>query len=134
PVVLEVRGLSRAGVLHGVSLVARGGEIVGVTGLVGAGKSELARAIYGADAKEAGAILVDGVETSIRSPRAALKGGISLVPEDRKSQGLALLLSIVENVALAAAHCVRVPGAVTRFNQILAHPRRGTSARSYIQR
>src|SRR5205807_488704 len=66
PVVLEVRGLSRAGVLDGVSLAARGGEIVGVTGLVGAGKSELARAIYGADAKDAGAILVDGVDTPIR--------------------------------------------------------------------
>ena len=134
PVVLEVRGLTRAGAIHGVSLTARGGEIVGVTGLVGAGKSELARAIYGADAKDAGAILVDGVETSIRSPRDALKAGISLVPEDRKSQGLVLLLSIVENVALAVANCVRVSGAVTRFNQVLSHRRLGAIARSYIQR
>jgi len=134
PVVLEVRGLSRAGVLDGVSLAARGGEIVGVTGLVGAGKSELARAIYGADAKDAGAILVDGVDTPIRSPRDALKAGIALVPEDRKSQGLVLLLSIVENVALAVANCVRVSGAVTRFNQILAARRLGAIARSYIRR
>ena len=134
PVVLEVRGLSRTGVIHGVNLSVKRGEIVGVTGLVGAGKSELARAIYGADPKDGGAILVDGIEASIGSPRDALKVGISLVPEDRKSQGLVLLLSIVENIALAVANCVRVSAAVTRFNQILATGRLGAIAKSYIER
>jgi ribose transport system ATP-binding protein len=134
PVVLEVRGLSRAEAIHGVNLHVGGGEIVGVTGLVGAGKSELARAIYGADPKDAGAILVEGIETSIRSPRDALKVGISLVPEDRKSQGLVLLLSIVENIALAVANCVRVSGTVTRFRQVLAAGRLAAIAKSYIKR
>src|SRR5262249_10215584 len=134
PVVLEVRGLSRAGAIHGVNLHVGGGEIVGVTGLVGAGKSELARAIYGADPKDAGVILVEGIETSIRSPRDALKVGISLVPEDRKSQGLVLLLSIVENIALAVANCVRVSGTVTRFRQVLAAGRLAAIAKSYIKR
>jgi ABC-type sugar transport system ATPase subunit len=134
PVVFEVQGLSCAGTIHNVNLNVKGGEIVGVTGLVGAGKSELARAIYGADARDAGTILVDGIETPIRSPRDALKAGISLVPEDRKSQGLVLLLSIVENIALAVANCVRVSGAVTRFNQVLASRRLSAIAKSYVKR
>lgn len=133
-VILEARGLSRLGVLHSISLTVRGGEIVGVTGLVGAGKSELARAIFGADRLDSGTILVEGIEIPIRSPRDALKAGISLVPEDRKSQGLVLLLSILHNIALAVANCARVAAGVTRFNQFLMGRNLEKIARSYIKR
>jgi ABC-type sugar transport system ATPase subunit len=99
---LEVRGLSRRGVLHDCSLVVRHREIVGLFGLVGAGRTELARAIFGADAIDAGEIWVDGRRRSIRSPRDAIRCGIGLAPEDRKFEGLLTEMSVRRNIALAA--------------------------------
>jgi ABC-type sugar transport system ATPase subunit len=102
PAVLEVRGLSRAGAVHDVSLTVRAGEIVGLAGLVGSGRSEIARAIFGADRRDAGEILVEGEPVRIRRPRDAARAGIAMLPESRKDQGLLMVRSIRENETLAA--------------------------------
>jgi ribose transport system ATP-binding protein len=100
PVRLEVRGLSRRGVLHDVSMSVRGGEVVGLAGLVGAGRTELARCLFGADGINAGEILLDGSLVDIRSPGHAVDLGIALVPEDRKLQALILGMGVRENLSL----------------------------------
>jgi ABC-type sugar transport system ATPase subunit len=100
PVRLEVRGLSRRGVLHDVSLSLRGGEIVGLAGLVGAGRTELARCLFGADSISEGEILLDGAKVDIRSPGHAVDLGIALVPEDRKLQALIMGMGVRENLSL----------------------------------
>ena len=83
-----------------VSLSIRRGEILGLAGLIGAGRTELARAIFGIDRIRGGSILLDGQEVAISAPRMAIERGIFLVPEDRKKSGLLLDLSIAENIAL----------------------------------
>jgi rhamnose transport system ATP-binding protein len=100
-VALEVRGLGRAGEFEGVDLTLRRGEIVGLAGLVGAGRTELAQAIFGIRAPEEGEILVDGEEARIHSPQAAMEKGIFYVPEERRSQGLILPFSIKNNITLS---------------------------------
>jgi ABC-type sugar transport system ATPase subunit len=100
PVVLSVRGLSRPPAVQDVSLHIREGEIVGLAGLIGSGRSEVARMIFGADRPTAGDILVGGRPARIRTPRAGVRAGIALLPEDRKTQGLLMLRSIVDNVTL----------------------------------
>ncbi|MDZ4701609.1 MAG: sugar ABC transporter ATP-binding protein [Rhodothermales bacterium] len=97
---LEVRGLARTLNEPGVSFVVRRGEIVGLTGLVGAGRTELARLIFGADRAAKGEIVLDGRPLRIRSPQDAIRQGICLLTEDRKAQGLVLGLSSRENFAL----------------------------------
>ena len=97
---LEVEGLTRGSVVRDVSLKIRRGEVLGLTGLVGAGRTELARLIFGADSPERGRILLDGDELRMRSPRDAIRAGICLLTEDRKGQGLVLGLSARENFAL----------------------------------
>jgi rhamnose transport system ATP-binding protein len=100
-VTLEVRGLSRAGEFEDVDLVVCRGEIVGLSGLVGAGRSELAQSIFGIHSPEAGEIRIDGDEVRIRSPQAAMERGIFYVPEERRSQGLILPFSIKNNITLS---------------------------------
>ncbi|MFN8677130.1 MAG: sugar ABC transporter ATP-binding protein [Thermomicrobiales bacterium] len=100
PVRLEVRNLSRRGVLHDISFHVRGGEIVGLAGLVGAGRTELARCLFGADLISSGQILLEGKPVSIRTPGDAVDQGIALVPEDRKLQALVPVMGIRENVTL----------------------------------
>ena len=80
----------------------RRGEILGLAGLVGAGRTEMARAIFGADPFDSGRVLVDGKPVDIRSPRDAIRHGIGLVPEDRKQQALFLSLAIRMNVSMAS--------------------------------
>ena len=87
--------------LEDVSFSVRPGEIVGLAGLVGSGRTEIARAIFGADEYDRGEIVVDGQPIRIRSPREAIRLGIGLVPEDRKLQALVLSLAIRENMALS---------------------------------
>jgi ABC-type sugar transport system ATPase subunit len=101
PVVLDVSGLNRKGVLRDVSLRIRAGEIVGLAGLVGSGRSELARAIAGADPVDRGTIAVDGTVRSIRSPADALTAGMAFLPESRKDDGLFLELSLAANTTFA---------------------------------
>ena len=100
PVRLEVRGLERRGVLRNVSFSLRGGEVVGLAGLVGAGRTELARCIFGADSHDAGEVVLDGKAVSIHAPSDAVRLGIALVPEDRKLQALILGMSVRENLSL----------------------------------
>jgi ribose transport system ATP-binding protein len=97
---LRVEHLTRGERLRDVSFTLRRGEIVGVTGLLGAGRTELARAIIGAEPPRSGRVLLRGLEVSIRRPKDALAYGVGLVPEDRKTQGLVLGLSVGRNVAL----------------------------------
>ncbi len=100
--VLRVEGLCREGAIHDISFTLHAGEILGIAGLVGAGGTALARAIFGADPVEAGLIWVDGQPVSIRSPQDAITHGIGLLTEDRLEQGLVLDMSAQDNVTLAA--------------------------------
>ena len=99
-VVLEVRNLSDGRKVQPSNLVLRAGEIVGLAGLVGAGRTELSRLIFGADPKVSGEIFLNGKRLDIRSPGDALAAGIGYVPEDRKDQGLFLEMSARKNIAL----------------------------------
>ena len=98
-VVLDVQGLETAGEFHDISFQVRAGEIVGLAGLVGAGRSEIARAIFGVDAYDAGSVTVSGRAVPPQDPRAAIKAGVAFVPEDRRQQGLVLQGSIARNVS-----------------------------------
>lgn len=98
---LKVENLAHRSDEEGVSLEVRSGEVLGLTGLVGAGRTELARLIFGADRAAKGTISVDGKVLSIKSPLDAIRNGICLLTEDRKAQGLVLGLSSRENFALA---------------------------------
>ena len=101
PVVLEVSGLRREGVLRDISLQIRAGEIVGLAGLVGSGRSELARAIAGVDPIDGGTIAVDGTARRIRSPADAMAAGMAFVPESRKDDGLFMALTLAANTTFA---------------------------------
>lgn len=97
---LRVEHLSRKGVLDDISFSLRKGEVLGIGGLMGAGRTELARAIFGADPVDEGRIFVEGKETVIRNPKAAIDAGIGFLTEDRKTQGLVLKLSVGKNITL----------------------------------
>lgn len=99
--VLEVRRLTREGVLDDVSLAVHAGEIVTLSGLVGAGRSELARCIFGADPYDAGQVSVNGRPLPPGDPNAAIRAGVGFVPEDRREQALVPRLSVAENITLA---------------------------------
>lgn len=99
--VLEVRGLTQGNHLKNISFHARSGEILGVAGLVGAGRTELARAVFGADPRDSGEILVDNKPVDIRTPQHAIQAGLGYLPEDRKLQGLFLKMAIRVNVSAA---------------------------------
>jgi ribose transport system ATP-binding protein len=98
--VLRLENLAVAGAFEGVSFSVRRGEILGIAGLVGAGRTTLARTLFGAQRPTAGRILVEGRPVRFRHPADAVEAGIVLVPEDRKEQGLVLGLSLQDNVAL----------------------------------
>ncbi|WP_246002088.1 sugar ABC transporter ATP-binding protein [Allorhizocola rhizosphaerae] len=97
---LQVRGLSRDGAFADVGFTVHSGEIVALAGLVGAGRSEVCRAIFGIDRYDAGEVLVDGVRLSNGDTAAAIKAGVALVPEDRRQQGLVMELSVQRNATL----------------------------------
>ena len=99
---VRVEGLASGSRLRGVSLALHSGEIVGLAGLVGAGRTELARAIYGADPYETGRVYVFGRPVKAASPDKMVQLGMGLLPEDRKAHGLAMILSLSENVVLAS--------------------------------
>ena len=100
--VLRVEGLTRQGVLHGISFSVRRGEIVGIAGLVGSKRTETARAIFGVDPLDSGQIFLHGRPLRVRTPADAIAHGIALIPEDRKRQGIFATLSVWENVVLGA--------------------------------
>ncbi len=101
-VVLEVEGLVRAGARAPVSLSVRSGEILGVAGLMGSGRTELARAVFGADAAERGVVRVAGKKLAKRGPATSIRAGVSFITEDRKRQGLVLQRSVLENITLTS--------------------------------
>jgi ribose transport system ATP-binding protein len=101
--VLEVKGLNSA-VNRDCSIFVRKGEIVGLSGLVGSGRTELVRAIFGADAMTAGEILLEGKPVSIKNPKNAVRLGIGLIPEDRKKHGVILNKPIRQNITMAAVN------------------------------
>jgi ribose transport system ATP-binding protein len=98
--VLEVRHLSNHGFIRDISFKVHKGEIVGLAGLVGSGRTDVGRMIFGADQIDSGQISIEEREVRIKHPRDAIRYGIGLVPEDRKSQGLVLLMDIKENITL----------------------------------
>ncbi|WP_330318008.1 sugar ABC transporter ATP-binding protein [Streptomyces platensis] len=103
---LRVRGLTRNGspvgpVFEGIDFEVRAGEVVGLAGLVGAGRTEVVRAIFGVDRYDAGTVEIDGKELARGDVRAAMRAGLGLVPEDRKGQGLVLDASLQDNLTLA---------------------------------
>ncbi len=97
--VLVVRDLESAGVFHGVSFEVRAGEIVGLAGLVGAGRSEIARAVFGVDGYDSGEVLLGDRRVPRKDPRAAIRAGMAFIPEDRRKQGLVVDASVARNVA-----------------------------------
>ena len=125
---LEVRDLSRGPELRGISFSVRRGEILGFAGLMGAGRTELARAIFGAEPADAGRILVHGREVSIRSPADAVREGIGYLSEDRKHYGLALGMDLRANIAMASLP--RHADAIGRIDEQAL----GRIARDYIER
>ncbi|WP_432829093.1 sugar ABC transporter ATP-binding protein [Dactylosporangium sp. CA-092794] len=100
PARLEVRGLTRQGAFADVSFTVHSGEIVALAGLVGAGRSEVIRAVFGVDRYDAGEVLVDGKRLRKGSAAAAIAAGLALVPEDRRQQGLVMELSVERNATL----------------------------------
>jgi len=101
-IALEARGLRRGRTIKNVSFQLRRGEILGLAGLVGAGRTEVARAVFGADPLEAGEILVQGKRIQIRAPSDAVRAGIAYLSEDRKRYGLALGMDVETNLILTA--------------------------------
>jgi rhamnose transport system ATP-binding protein len=110
--VLTVNRLTREGVFTGISLTVRAGEIVALAGLVGSGRSEVARAIFGIDRYDAGAVTVNGKNLRRASPTTAMAAGIGFVPEDRRQQGLVMDMSVQQNVALASLGRLRKAGLI----------------------
>jgi inositol transport system ATP-binding protein len=100
-VALEVRGLTRHGVFKDISFTVRKGEIVGLSGLVGAGRTEVVRAIFGLDPIDGGEVLLEGQPLEVKGPADAIAKGIAMVSEDRKAEGLVLCRSVLENISLA---------------------------------
>ncbi|SIO20193.1 sugar ABC transporter ATP-binding protein [Agromyces cerinus] len=110
---LEVEGLTSAGIFHDITLTVRSGEIVGLAGLVGAGRSEVARAIFGVDHYQSGTVRLNGKPVPAKSPTAAMRLGLALVPEDRRKQGLVLDSSVSRNTTLAIREQLAKFGIIT---------------------
>jgi ABC-type sugar transport system ATPase subunit len=111
--ILRVSGLTRKGVLHDISFELRRGEILGFAGLVGAGRTEMSRCIFGADRHDSGTIELEGRPLTVHSPRDAVRAGIGYVPEDRKLQGLILEMTVRNNITLSVLHRLARGGLVS---------------------
>jgi ribose transport system ATP-binding protein len=116
--ILEVHGLSRAGILKDINFTVREGEILGIFGLVGSGRTEIVRAIFGADKIDSGDIFIEGRKVKIANPTDAIRNGIGLLPENRRFQGLTLNLSVGTNINLASYSDVTICGMVKRELEI----------------
>ena len=116
-VLLDVKELSREGVLHDISFQVRAGEVVGIAGIVGAGRTEMARAIFGADPHDSGEVWVEGRRMERFDPREAKHRGIGFITEDRQGQGIVPPLSVAENLALASLGRYTSAGFVNRKEQ-----------------
>jgi len=125
-VCLEVKNLSRAHVIHDIGFRLREGEILGLAGLVGSGRTELARLLFGADRKDRGEILIAGQKVDIQSPKDAIRHRIALVPEERRTQGLVLAMDVKENITLASLkklwRWLRIPVLSRAKENLVAQP------------
>jgi ABC-type sugar transport system ATPase subunit len=130
PVVLSVRGLTSRPAFHDVSFEVRAGEIVGLAGLVGSGRTEIARAIFGAD-PAAGSVQLAGRELRSRSPGARIRRGLALLPESRKDQGLVMLRPVNENTTIAHVSSVSRGGVLqfARERRVVGEALRSVDAR-----
>lgn len=117
-VVFSVQGLSRDKVIEDITFDIHAGEIVGLAGLVGSGRSEVARAIFGADRPDRGRLEIDGRPVTITSPHHAVRAGIALLPESRKLQGLLMRLSIGHNVTLPHLSTISSAAVVRRHQEM----------------
>ena len=115
--ILRVEHVTRGDRLRDVSLTLRRGEVLGIAGLLGAGRTELARVIAGADIPDTGRIVIDGAPVRIRHPRDAIRAGVGLVPEDRKQQGLVLSQTVAANVSLPQLERLGRAGIVSRARE-----------------
>ena len=116
-VALEIRNLSDGAVLKDVNFTVRKGEILGITGLLGSGTTELAHALFGANPIIEGQLLIQGERLELRSPQQAIEAGIGLLPEDRKREGLVLSMNVRDNVTLASLEKILNRGIITRGAQ-----------------
>ncbi|EPR75836.1 putative L-rhamnose ABC transporter, ATP-binding component [Leifsonia rubra CMS 76R] len=112
-VVLKVEGLHSAGTFRGIDFEIRAGEIVALSGLVGAGRTEVARAVFGIDPYDSGSVHIDGAALKPHSPKDAIAAGVGFVPEDRRKQGLVLDLSVARNVTLTLRHSLAQFGIIS---------------------
>jgi ribose transport system ATP-binding protein len=122
----EARGISRQGVLKDISFELFSGEILGIAGLMGSGRSELARAVFGADTMSSGEVFRDGKKLRIRSPSDAIKNGIAYLSENRKEEGLAIKMRVDQNVTMANLAAVCGPLG------IISRPRESKATRRYV--
>ena len=127
---LRTEGLSRTGAVDDASLVVRAGDVLGIAGLVGAGRTELARLIFGADRSTSGQVLVRGRNARIRGPRDAMRAGIVLLPEDRKHQGTVSTFSVRKNITLPTLRRFRH----TSFLPLPNSSRERDASRSLVER
>jgi len=118
-VCLEVKDLSTKDFLKDINLVVRKGEIIGIFGLVGSGRTELARAIFGVDPLESGTVMVDGKNIEIYKPADAIKTKLGLIPEERRDQGLVTILTVRENITLASLRNINWQGFINRKKERL---------------
>lgn len=114
PVVLEVKNASRNGVFHGVHFAVRSGEILGISGLMGAGRTEIMRALYGLDRLDTGEILLKHQAVHIKNPSDAVKQGIGFITENRKEEGLVLEFSVRENMVLPSLSSLNRNGLIDK--------------------
>jgi len=115
--ILRVEKFNRKGALRDISFSLHRGEILGISGLLGSGRTELARAIFGADKLDSGEIIIRGERRKINSPRTAVKLGLGFLTEDRKSQGLVLKLSVKENITLSSLDLFSRLGIISRKSE-----------------
>jgi len=115
--VLRAEGLSRRPLLDNVSVDVHAGEVVGLAGLLGSGRTETAKAVFGADPLDTGAVSVDGRRARHWSPAAAIRAGLGMVPEDRKAEGVIADLSVRDNIVLAALPRLTIAGFLSERRQ-----------------
>jgi ABC-type sugar transport system ATPase subunit len=122
-ILLRTHELTRKGVFQDISIEVRRGEVVGLGGLVGAGRTEVARCLFGAEPPDEGWIEVNGETVSIGSPRQAISHGFAMVPEDRKTHGLVLIASVADNLTMSAQRRISRGGVVLRsaIESLVAH-------------
>lgn len=125
---LSLRGFSRLGAFHGIDIDVMPGEIVALVGLIGAGRTEVLRAIVGLDSRDTGVLFVDGVQAHFRSTRDAVRAGVMLLPENRKEEGLFLVRSVKENITAGLARKFRRLGLISRSQEKRASSAAATRA------